>query len=168
MRLGAGLRVLLLVGSWLAAAAVAKPVAAVAVVADGKPLPAVPADCGHKVHIPLQPACLPADILLADVQHDPSHLRSYLLQEEEGEEQGQGQRQGEGQGAKKGQAQGQGAVLFGLLIHSLLDGGDSGLQEQVLEMLKMLLDPDTLEGSAGGWAAWLVGRLIGRAGGWCC
>ena len=97
------------------------------------------------------------------MQHDPSHLRSYLLQEEEGEGeeqgkgQGQAQRQGEGQGAKQGQAQGQGAMLFGLLIHSLLDGGDSGLQEQVLEMLKMLLDPDTLEGSAGGWADWVSG-----------
>lgn len=63
------------------------------------------------------------DILLADVQHDPSQLRSYLLTEE-------------------------GGALFGLLIQALLDASDSGLQEQVLEMLKMLLDPDTLEGSA--------------------
>ncbi|PSC74221.1 Serine threonine-phosphatase 4 regulatory subunit 3 isoform B [Micractinium conductrix] len=64
------------------------------------------------------------DILLADVQHDPAQLRSYLL------------------------SPGEGAVLFSLLIRALLDSSDSGLQEQVLEMLKMLLDPDTLDQSA--------------------
>ncbi|KAI3423413.1 hypothetical protein D9Q98_010630 [Chlorella vulgaris] len=63
------------------------------------------------------------DILLSDVQHDPSQLRAFLLTE-------------------------QGNELFALLIKALLDSSDSGVQEQVLEMLKMLLDPETLEGSA--------------------
>lgn len=64
------------------------------------------------------------DILLADVQHDPSQLRGYLLQE------------------------GQGNALFTCLIQALLHPSDSGLQEQVLEMMKMLLDPETLEKTA--------------------
>ncbi|KAL4418834.1 hypothetical protein ABPG77_004074 [Micractinium sp. CCAP 211/92] len=64
------------------------------------------------------------DILLADVQHDPSQLRSYLLQPGEGNE------------------------LFSLLIQALLGSSSSGLQEQVLEILKVLLDPETLEGAA--------------------
>lgn len=35
-------------------------------------------------------------------------------------------------------------------LQTLLDSSSSGLQEQVLEILKALLDPDTLEGAAGG------------------
>lgn len=35
-------------------------------------------------------------------------------------------------------------------LQALLGSSSSGLQEQVLEILKMLLDPETLEGAAGG------------------
>lgn len=76
--------------------------------------------------MPISQPCLarpptPADILLADVQHDPSQLRAYLAGDE-------------------------GGPLFGLLVAGLLEGSDSGLQEQVrLPASRMLwLQPEVL------------------------
>lgn len=62
-----------------------------------------------------------AEVLLADVAHDPTPLRLHL--------------------------QGDGAPLFGALTDALLDSKTPGLQEQMLEVLKILLDPDTMESS---------------------
>mmetsp|Transcript_36846 Transcript_36846/g.103965 ORF Transcript_36846/g.103965 Transcript_36846/m.103965 type:complete len:862 (+) Transcript_36846:313-2898(+) len=70
-----------------------------------------------------------SDVLLSILQHDPSPLRSFLLKQED-------------------------HTLFTLLIGSLIESGQSGeakaqggLQEQVLEMLKLLLDPESMEQS---------------------
>eukprot|EP00887_Chlorella_sp_A99_P007007 scaffold2.g7007.t1 len=63
-----------------------------------------------------------SDILLADVQHDPPALRAFLVGQE-------------------------GRRLFELIMAALEARSDSGLQEQELEMLKLLLDPDTLDSS---------------------
>ena len=62
-----------------------------------------------------------ADVLLADVTHDPAPLRRYL--------------------------QGDGSGLFSALVGSVLDPGAAGLQEQASEILKVLLDPDTMDSS---------------------
>ena len=63
-----------------------------------------------------------ADILLTDVSHDPRNLRNFLYKQEHNE-------------------------LFTLLVSALLGNKaseTSGLQEQVLDMLRMLLDPESL------------------------
>lgn len=62
------------------------------------------------------------DILLADVGHDPGQLRTFVLAQ-------------------------QGHRLFGLLVDLLLEGAQPGLQEAVLEMLRALLDPETMDAS---------------------
>jgi protein phosphatase-4 regulatory subunit 3 len=63
-----------------------------------------------------------AEVLLADVAHDATPLRLHL--------------------------QGEGASLFAALTDSLLGSTSTpGLQEQMLEILKILLDPDTMESS---------------------
>lgn len=59
------------------------------------------------------------DILLAGVSHDPAPLRMYLKDPNH--------------------------ALFSQLVQTLLMSSDSGLQEQVLEIFKVLLDPDTME-----------------------
>uniref|UniRef100_A0A061R721 Protein phosphatase 4 regulatory subunit 3 n=1 Tax=Tetraselmis sp. GSL018 TaxID=582737 RepID=A0A061R721_9CHLO len=71
-----------------------------------------------------------SDILLSTLQHDPSPLRTFLIKQD-------------------------GHALFTLLVDSLVDdypksGSElcGGLQEQVLEMLRMLLDPESMEQSA--------------------
>lgn len=60
------------------------------------------------------------DILLSSVHHDPSALRGYMLD-----------------------ASGQ--QLFGQLIQLLVTSREAGLQEQILEMLRILLDPDSMD-----------------------
>jgi protein phosphatase-4 regulatory subunit 3 len=65
-----------------------------------------------------------ADVLLADVAHDPSRLRAFL--------------QGGGP---------EGEALFGRLVGALASPSGAGLQEAALEVLRGLLDPDTMEGS---------------------
>lgn len=62
-----------------------------------------------------------ADVLLGSAIHDPSNLRSYI------------------QGSKDGES------LFSHLIFCLIHRSTSGLQEQVLELLKILLDPETMD-----------------------
>lgn len=65
-----------------------------------------------------------AEVLLADVAHDATPLRLHL--------------------------QGDGASLFAAMTDSLLGSTSTttcGLQEQMLEILKILLDPDTMESS---------------------
>lgn len=59
------------------------------------------------------------DILLADASHDPMPLRNFLVQENN--------------------------ELLPLLINAFVTPSSSGLQEQVLEILKVLLDPDTMD-----------------------
>uniref|UniRef100_A0A1D2A241 Uncharacterized protein n=2 Tax=Auxenochlorella protothecoides TaxID=3075 RepID=A0A1D2A241_AUXPR len=62
------------------------------------------------------------DILLVGALHDPNPLRSFLLSD-------------------------QGGCLFRLLIQSFMHGRGCGMQEQVLELLRILLDPDTMDAS---------------------
>lgn len=62
-----------------------------------------------------------ADVLLANVAHDPGPLRAYL--------------------------QGDGSQLFLALVAAVLDPEAAGLQEQALEILKVLLDPETMDSS---------------------
>lgn len=64
-----------------------------------------------------------ADVLLAVVAHDPSPLRAFMM------------------------AKGNGEQLFGLLVQILRQPSEGGLQEQALEILKILLDPETMESS---------------------
>ncbi|GIL44732.1 hypothetical protein Vafri_2247 [Volvox africanus] len=60
------------------------------------------------------------DILMSSMQHDVLALREFLYKQPE-------------------------HTLFGLLIHELTDGRDTGLAEQVCEAIKLLMDPDTME-----------------------
>ncbi|PNH02464.1 Serine/threonine-protein phosphatase 4 regulatory subunit 3, partial [Tetrabaena socialis] len=60
------------------------------------------------------------DILMSSMQHDVLALREFLYKQPE-------------------------HTLFGLLVHELTDGRDSGLAEQVCEALKLLMDPDSME-----------------------
>eukprot|EP00798_Chlamydomonas_sp_ICE-L_P014230 gene14230-20202_t len=60
------------------------------------------------------------DILHSIMTHDNVSLRSFLLEQTDHE-------------------------LFGLLCKELTEGSDGGLPEQVLELLKMLLDPETMD-----------------------
>jgi protein phosphatase 4 regulatory subunit 3 len=62
-----------------------------------------------------------ADVLLASVAHDPAPLRAYL--------------------------QGEGTELFSAMVDAIHDSNTAGLQEQCLEILKVLIDPDTMDGS---------------------
>lgn len=62
-----------------------------------------------------------ADILLSTVAHDSGSLRRFLLNDASGK------------------------ILFGELVSSLHRPSSGGLQEQVAEVLRVLLDPDTLE-----------------------
>ena len=62
-----------------------------------------------------------ADVLLASVAHDPTPLRAYL--------------------------QGEGTDLFSAMVDAIHDSSTAGLQEQCLEILKVLIDPDTMDGS---------------------
>lgn len=62
-----------------------------------------------------------ADVLLGSAVHDASTLRSYIERNEEGK------------------------VLFGQLVKALLRRSPGGLQEQALDVIKVLLDPETME-----------------------
>lgn len=64
------------------------------------------------------------DVLLAVVAHDPAPLRAHLQSEH-----------------------GEGGALFRQLVSSLTEPSAGGLQEQALEILKVLLDPETMESS---------------------
>lgn len=83
------------------------------------------------------------DVLLADVHHDPSQLRAFLTQQMKG---------------------GEKEPLFGMLMQSLVvplsspaeaggngsgsrGGGGGGLQDAIVEVLRVLLDPESMEGS---------------------
>lgn len=59
------------------------------------------------------------DILMSTMQHDVAALRTFLYQPTN--------------------------TLFSLLVSELTDGADTGLGEQVCELLKVLLDPDTMD-----------------------
>jgi hypothetical protein len=61
------------------------------------------------------------DAILATVIHDPVLLRSYIQNQEDGH------------------------VIFEQLIAVLLHSSRTGLQEQALDVIKILLDPDTME-----------------------
>ena len=61
------------------------------------------------------------DAILATVVHDPVLLRSHIQNKEDGH------------------------VIFEQLISVLLQSGSSGLQEQALDVIKILLDPDTMD-----------------------
>ncbi|EFJ49195.1 hypothetical protein VOLCADRAFT_104409 [Volvox carteri f. nagariensis] len=60
------------------------------------------------------------DILMSSMQHDVLALREFLYKQPE-------------------------HTLFGLLVHELSDGRDTGLAEQVCEAIKLLMDPDNME-----------------------
>ncbi|GLC50218.1 hypothetical protein PLESTB_000355400 [Pleodorina starrii] len=60
------------------------------------------------------------DILMSSMQHDVLALREFLYKQPD-------------------------HTLFGLLVHELTDGRDTGLAEQVCEAIKLLMDPDTME-----------------------
>lgn len=60
------------------------------------------------------------DVLLSSVGHDPSGLRTYMLETS-------------------------GKSLFGQLVALLVVSDDAGLQEQILEVLRTLLDPDSMD-----------------------
>ncbi|GAX85578.1 hypothetical protein CEUSTIGMA_g12993.t1 [Chlamydomonas eustigma] len=61
------------------------------------------------------------DVLLSVTQHDVGSLRDFLLHQSD-------------------------HMLFGLLVRELTEGGDeSGLPEQISELLKALLDPETMD-----------------------
>lgn len=61
------------------------------------------------------------DVLISVTQHDVASLRNFLLHQKDHE-------------------------LFGLLIQEITGGeGDNGVAEQVAELLKSLLDPETME-----------------------
>ncbi len=62
-----------------------------------------------------------ADVLLACVAHDPAPLRAYL--------------------------QGEGSDLFAAMVDAIHDSSTAGLQEQCLEIFKVLIDPETMDGS---------------------
>ncbi|KAH7621274.1 hypothetical protein Ndes2526B_g03615 [Nannochloris sp. 'desiccata'] len=62
-----------------------------------------------------------ADVLLASVAHEPAPLRAYL--------------------------QGEGTDLFSAMVDAIHDSSTAGLQEQCLEILKVLIDPETMDGS---------------------
>lgn len=62
------------------------------------------------------------DILMSAMQHDPTPLRHFLYSQKDHE-------------------------LFALLIDEFVQGSTGGLAEQVAELLKMLLDPETMEQS---------------------
>jgi protein phosphatase-4 regulatory subunit 3 len=61
------------------------------------------------------------DALLATAVHDPALLRSHIQNNERG------------------------SSLFGLLINGLVQRSLGGLQEQCLDVIKVLMDPDTME-----------------------
>jgi len=61
-----------------------------------------------------------ADILAAFLVHDAASLRAFLLRQER-------------------------HALFGSLMAHVLAGEDAGLQAQLLEIMRLLLDPDTME-----------------------
>lgn len=60
------------------------------------------------------------DILVSVMQHDTTALRNFLRKQPE-------------------------HMLFSLLVREFLTGGEGGLPEQIGELLKMLLDPETME-----------------------
>ncbi|KAF5826151.1 hypothetical protein DUNSADRAFT_4544, partial [Dunaliella salina] len=63
------------------------------------------------------------DVLLSIIQHDTPALRTFLLKQQD-------------------------HMMFALLIREFTEGaGDSGLPEQVADLLKQLLDPDTMDTS---------------------
>ncbi|KAJ7545388.1 hypothetical protein O6H91_09G117300 [Diphasiastrum complanatum] len=61
-----------------------------------------------------------SDILIVISNHDPFLLRTFLVQQ-------------------------QGHTMFSLLVTGILTPGDGGLQAQLLEIMRMLLDSDTME-----------------------
>ena len=79
------------------------------------------------------------DVLLAVVAHDPAPLRGFLQDDSD---------IGGGGGLVPSQAQhARGAALFRQLVASIMEQSAGGLQEQALEILKVLLDPETMESS---------------------
>jgi hypothetical protein len=68
------------------------------------------------------------DILLSVVSHDPAPLRMFLL-------------------GQKGDE-----TLFARLVGEFVGPADNGLPEQIAELLKLLLDPETMDGNVGALA----------------
>lgn len=60
------------------------------------------------------------DVLLSALQHNPPQLRAFMLQQRD-------------------------HTLFTSLITALKHGADGGLQEQVVEILRLLLDPESMD-----------------------
>jgi len=65
------------------------------------------------------------DVLLSVLAHDPVPLRAHFVSERDTT----------------------GGGLLGLLVGEVVAGGDDGLPEQISELLKLLLDPETMEGA---------------------
>lgn len=63
------------------------------------------------------------DILSAFLMHDPVGLRNFLLKQEQN-------------------------ALLGIMVAHVVSGADAGLQGQLLEIMRLLLDPETMEQNA--------------------
>ena len=74
------------------------------------------------------------DVLMSTLQHDPAMLREFLMHQENKEQKKQGE------------------YLMSTIMDTLLLESHSGLQEQISDVLRMLLDPESLQqtGGAGG------------------
>lgn len=75
-------------------------------------------DVMRAAHAPSHAAA--GDVLGAFLCHDAGALRAFLLRQE-------------------------GHALFGRLVHHVAAGADAGLQAQLLEIMRLLLDPDSME-----------------------
>lgn len=62
------------------------------------------------------------DVMMSTLQHDPALLRHFLLQQEQGE-----------------------STLLMAMIETLVSDSETGLQEQMGDVLRMLLDPESLQ-----------------------
>lgn len=71
-----------------------------------------------------------SDILMCTLTHDPASLRNFLA------------------GAK-------GRPLFAQLMRGMLTPSEGGLQAQLLEMMRMLLDSDSMEAVSGPALSWI-------------
>lgn len=83
------------------------------------------------------------DVLLAVVAHDPAPLRAYLRGEL-----GDDASPGRDAPALFPHSEKKGPLLFDQLIASMMEQSAGGLQEQALEIMKVLLDPETMESTA--------------------
>ena len=63
------------------------------------------------------------DVMMSTLQHDPSSLRSFLMQQENKEN----------------------STLLKTMIDTLMLESESGLQEQMCDVLRMLLDPESIQ-----------------------